>query len=175
VFAILLPIFQNIECYGELCHNGRLEDSISAIQEFQDHPILIAQSLCNIFTIAGFNLTGVMITKYASAAQRSTVDTCRTLVIWCVFLALGKEKFIFGELFGFFLLVLGTLVYNEIIEIPLAFMYRNTKRNIKMREDMQAKKEIKRADTEGKASPTAASGDLTDDESEALINKKNVE
>ena len=40
---------------------------------------------------------------------------------------------------------------------------------------MQAKKEIKRADTEGKASPTAASGDLTDDESEALINKKNVE
>jgi len=34
VFAILLPIFQNIECYGELCHNGRLEDSISAIQEF---------------------------------------------------------------------------------------------------------------------------------------------
>jgi hypothetical protein len=118
-----------------------------------------------------------MITKYASAAQRSTVDTCRTLVIWCVFLALGKEKFIVGELFGFFLLVLGTLVYNEIIEIPLAFMYRNTKRNIKMREDMQAKakKEIKRAYTEGKASPTAASGDLTDDESEALINKKNVE
>jgi len=175
VFAILLPIFQNIECYGELCHNGRLEDSISAIQEFQDHPILIAQSLCNIFTIAGFNLTGVMITKYASAAQRSTVDTCRTLIIWCVFLALGKEKFIVGELFGFFLLVLGTLVYNEIIEIPLTFMYRNTKRNIKMREDMLAKKEIKRADSEGKASPTAASGDSDIDESEALLNKKNEE
>lgn len=27
VFAILLPIFQQIECYGELCHGGRLEDS----------------------------------------------------------------------------------------------------------------------------------------------------
>jgi len=116
-----------------------------------------------------------MITKYASAAQRSTVDTCRTLIIWCVFLALGKEKFIVGELFGFFLLVLGTLVYNEIIEIPLTFMYRNTKRNIKMREDMLAKKEIKRADSEGKASPTAASGDSDIDESEALLNKKNEE
>jgi len=71
-----------------------------------------------------------MITKYASAAQRSTVDTCRTLVIWCVFLAAGKEHFLFGELIGFFVLVLGTLVYNEIIEIPIDFMSKNTKRNL---------------------------------------------
>jgi uncharacterized membrane protein YoaK (UPF0700 family) len=85
-------------------------------------------------TIAGFNVTGVMITKYASAAQRSTVDTCRTLVIWCVFLALGKEKFLAGELFGFALLVTGTLVYNEIIEVPLTFMSKNTKSNLAKRE-----------------------------------------
>jgi drug/metabolite transporter (DMT)-like permease len=30
VFALLLPIFQNIECYGELCHHGKLEDSALA-------------------------------------------------------------------------------------------------------------------------------------------------
>lgn len=77
-----------------------------------------------------------MITKYASAAQRSTVDTCRTLVIWCVFLVLGKEKFLIGELFGFFLLVLGTLVYNEIIEIPISLMSRNTKASIDKREEI---------------------------------------
>jgi hypothetical protein len=88
---------------------------------------LIAQSLTNVLTIAGFNVTGVMITKYASAAQRSTVDTSRTLVIWIVFLIMGSEKFILGELFGFFLLVIGTLVYNEIIEIPIDFMNKNTK------------------------------------------------
>lgn len=88
---------------------------------------MIAQSLTNVLTIAGFNVTGVMITKYASAAQRSTVDTSRTLVIWIVFLIMGSEKFILGELFGFFLLVIGTLVYNEIIEIPIDFMNKNTK------------------------------------------------
>jgi hypothetical protein len=87
-----------------------------------------------------------MITKYASAAQRSTVDTCRTLVIWCVFLALGKEKFLVGELFGFGLLVLGTLVYNEIIEIPLTFMRKNTKSNIAKREE-EAKASILGATT----------------------------
>ena len=82
-----------------------------------------------------------MITKYASAAQRSTVDTCRTLVIWCVFLAMGSEKFMVGELFGFFLLVLGTLVYNEIIEVPITAFNRNTKRNIELREKAAVKKE----------------------------------
>jgi membrane-associated phospholipid phosphatase len=74
--------------------------------------------LANIVTIAGFNVTGVMITKYASAAQRSTIDTCRTLIIWFVFLALGSEKFLAGELVGFFLLITGTLVYNEIVTLP---------------------------------------------------------
>ena len=97
------------------------------------------QSLFNIITIAGFNITGVMITKYASAAQRSTVETCRTLVIWCLFLLMGKEKFLVGELFGFGLLVLGTLVYNEIIEIPLNFMNRNTKAAIDKREEIAKK------------------------------------
>lgn len=52
-------------------------------------------------------------------------------------MALGKEKFLVGELFGFALLVLGTLVYNEIIEIPLTFMSRNTKSSISKREEIE--------------------------------------
>ena len=75
-----------------------------------------------------------MITKYASAAQRSTIDTCRTMVIWGVFLALGKEKFLVGQLMGFIILLLGTLVYNEIVEVPISFMNYYTKRNIELRE-----------------------------------------
>jgi hypothetical protein len=76
--------------------------------------------------VAGFNVCGVTITKYASAAQRSSIDSCRTLMIWLVFILLGKEKFMAGELFGFALLVYGTLVYNEIIEMPFEFLNRST-------------------------------------------------
>ena len=32
-FGILLPIFQQVECTGSLCHNGRLEDSFAAMKE----------------------------------------------------------------------------------------------------------------------------------------------
>jgi hypothetical protein len=123
-----------------------------------------------------------MITKYASAAQRSTVDTCRTLIIWCVQLALGKEKFLAGELFGFFILVLGTLVYNEIIEIPLTFMYRNTKRNIRMREELRedilannTKNDMTKS--ESITTPaTAASGQASEfNEDDALLANKKFE
>jgi hypothetical protein len=32
---------------------------------------------------------------------------------------MGTEHFLWGEMAGFVLLVLGTLVYNEIIEVPV--------------------------------------------------------
>lgn len=76
---------------------------------------MIYMSLGIIVSIGCFNATGVAVTKYASAAQRSTVDTCRTLVIWCISLMIGWEKFYWQELIGFILLVGGTLVYNEIV------------------------------------------------------------
>lgn len=87
-----------------------------------------------IFSIGSFNATGVAVTKYASAAQRSTVDTCRTLCIWIIFLALGKETFIWEQIIGFILLVAGTLVYNELIILPCKLLNQNTKANLVKKE-----------------------------------------
>jgi hypothetical protein len=92
-----------------------------------DHPELIFEAIAIVFSIGCFNLCGISVTKYASSAQRSTIDTCRTLFIWLVSLYLGWENFYIGELFGFLLLVIGTLVYNEIFVVPIACLSRNTK------------------------------------------------
>ena len=126
-YAILLPIFQHIQCDWVLCHNGYLENSIAAFQEFGEHPELIWMAFGIIISIGCFNSTGVAITKYASAAQRSTIDTCRTLLIWIISMSLKWEKFHAWELVGFFMLVAGTLVYNEIVIVPLDIYKRNTK------------------------------------------------
>jgi len=100
----------------------------------------MAMSIGIVFSIAFFNATGVAITKYASAAQRSTVDTSRTLVIWMVNLAIGSETFIFGQLIGFIILVFATLVYNEILILPIECLNRNTRamqeKNSQSRESM---------------------------------------
>lgn len=92
-----------------------------------DYPSALACSIFIIVSIALFNATGVAITKYASAAQRSTIDTSRTLLIWMVSLGLGWENFLPWELLGFVFLVIGTLIYNEIVVVPIEAMMKFTK------------------------------------------------
>jgi hypothetical protein len=90
----------------------------------------LISSLGIIVSIACFNGTGVAVTKHASAAQRSTIDTSRTALIWIIQLLRKKETFLLGEAIGFVLLVGGTLLYNEIIVVPIGFMSNNTKANL---------------------------------------------
>lgn len=54
-----------------------------------------------------------------SATSRSTIDTCRTLFIWIVSLALGWETFKFVQIVGFAMLVYSTFVFNGIVQPPL--------------------------------------------------------
>ena len=81
--------------------------------------------------MAFFNGFGVAVTKNASSAQRATIDTARTLVIWVFFLIFEvynqKEDFYWLQLAGFILLVIGTLVFNEIIVVPFMDFDKYTK------------------------------------------------
>eukprot|EP00347_Sterkiella_histriomuscorum_P013774 403363419 len=141
MWCILLPIFNNIPCNVQgLCNNGVLEDTLVAFQEFGKNPILILLSVGICFSIACFNAFGVTVTKHASAAQRSTIDTSRTVLIWIFFLAVPiyhkrLEHFKVLQLFGFVFLVFGTLVYNEILILPFWGFNKNTKKAQKLREE----------------------------------------
>ena len=81
--------------------------------------------------MAFFNGFGVAVTKNASSAQRATIDTARTLVIWVFFLIFEvynqKEDFYWLQLAGFILLVIGTLVFNEIIVVQFMDFDKYTK------------------------------------------------
>ena len=147
MWCILLPIFQQIECdkekYKELCPYGRLEDSVQAFKDYAANPTLIWLSVAVTFTMAFFNGFGVAVTKNASSAQRATIDTARTLVIWVFFLIFevygNKENFYWLQLGGFLLLVIGTLVFNEIIVLPFLDFDKYTKPALALRakHDMQ--------------------------------------
>jgi hypothetical protein len=50
------------------------------------------------------------------------------LIIWAVSVAIGWEDFLALELVGFAMLVFGTLVYNEIVIVPIGFLKYYTKR-----------------------------------------------
>lgn len=72
-----------------------------------------------MFSSSGFNFFGLSVTRTVSATSRSTIDTCRTLFIWLVSLALGWESFKWLQVLGFALLVYGTFLFNDIVRPPL--------------------------------------------------------
>ena len=94
---------------------------------------IIWLSLGMMLSIACFNVCGITTTKVASAAQRATIDTSRTLIIWIMSCLLGLEPFNWQAIFGFILLVFGTLLYNEIIILPFLGLDANTKDKLEAR------------------------------------------
>ncbi|PWY65256.1 hypothetical protein BO94DRAFT_355854 [Aspergillus sclerotioniger CBS 115572] len=87
-------------------------------QVFNNRAIAMSSFLIMI-SIGGFNFFGLSVTRTVSATSRSTIDTCRTLFIWLVSLALGWETFKWLQVAGFALLVYGTFLFNEIVRPPL--------------------------------------------------------
>jgi len=139
-YIVLLPIMQYVTCNGtdglnKLCNYGYLENSSYAFAQMAENPWIIVMSGGIIVSIACFNSFGIATTKYASAAQRSTIDTSRTVLIWFFSCILGLETFQWRTIFGFIMLVVGTLMYNEIIIFPIFGFDRYTKEALKAREE----------------------------------------
>ena len=131
-YLCILPIMQVIQCGGtqgleKLCNFGYLENSSYALKQMAENTVIIWLAIGMMVSIAIFNVCGIMTTKYASAAQRSTIDTSRTVIIWIMSVALSLESFQWQAIIGFVLLTFGTLLYNEIIILPVFGFDQNTK------------------------------------------------
>lgn len=92
-----------------------IESTQGAIYQISHSSPLLIAVIGSIFSIAFFNFSGVTVTKKASAVARSTIDVSRTILIWAVELFLGWNSFNYLQLAGFFVLALGTMIYNRLI------------------------------------------------------------
>ena len=76
-----------------------------------------------ILLVCFANIVGVSITKYGSAAQRTTCEMLRNFIVWMIllFVEIGGETeiFTYWQLAGFLVLAFGVLVYNEILVLPI--------------------------------------------------------
>lgn len=77
----------------------------------------------NIILVGGMNGLGMVVTKYASAANRVTLQQSKTVLVWIFFLVIpisrAKETFYGLQLGGFIVMLIGVILYNEIIELPI--------------------------------------------------------
>eukprot|EP00727_Mastigamoeba_balamuthi_P013848 m51a1_g9086 putative transmembrane protein c2orf18 homolog (414) ;mRNA; f:40357-41826 len=92
--------------------------------------------LVYICSDAMFNFFGISISKYLSAVHRTIVDACRSILVWiwqlfafyCINERFGEEwtKYSTIQVAGFVLLILGAVIYNGILRLPL-FKYEDEK------------------------------------------------
>ena len=99
----------------------------------------------SIICVALYNVAGVSITKYINALARVIAANTKTVLVWIigiiVTLTLGQDSpnyrweslnfiVIILQLLGFILLVLGNLIYNELMKLKLPkFLDRATSKN----------------------------------------------
>ena len=153
-YIILLFIFYFIRCESwpdilkdNICIKDseteelRFENAIFAFKQIWDSWRIKLYLSMYVLSIAFFNFSGLTISKYASATSRTIVDTLRTILVWTFFLAMPfvpddtKETFSWLQLLGFIILIIGGLIYNEILVIKYCGFADNTKKAIKKREE----------------------------------------
>ncbi|XP_044757212.1 solute carrier family 35 member F6-like isoform X4 [Coccinella septempunctata] len=70
--------------------------------------------IIKIFTMASFNFCGLTVSKEMSSTTNKVLDSMRILPLWICSIAFFGQKFQFIQLIGFFLLMLGQALYNDI-------------------------------------------------------------
>ena len=144
MYIILLIVFQNISCDDwsrelreGICFSHKvnmtyiknsknesyIEDSKFALEQMWDNKSLLILYIFFVVSIALYNLVGIKLTKLVSSIHRVVVDEARIVFIWIFFINFNKvdgtqEEFHYLQLVGYIFIVLGTIIYNEILVIP---------------------------------------------------------
>jgi len=93
-------------------HPGGFFDIPNGFSQIINHVSIFFISIGCICSIAFFNWFGLSVTNALSATSRSTIDTCRTVLIWMISLYLGWETFNWYQVLGFLVLIYGTFIFN---------------------------------------------------------------
>ena len=108
--------------------HGSYENSVDAIEKMGNNGFLLVLIALYCVSIALFNQCGMTVSKHLSSLYRTLIDSLRALVVWgsqlVMFHEFGSETYgtpwtsnSWLQLCGFLFLLLGTLVYNDVIVI----------------------------------------------------------
>jgi drug/metabolite transporter (DMT)-like permease len=108
IFGMILMIIISISF--QLTHTI---DTWKGLQQLISYPSLYLPSLGIVVSISLFNWFGLCITKNISSTSRSTIDICRTLIIWIISLSLRWETFQWLQVIGFCIMICGIFIFNK--------------------------------------------------------------
>jgi hypothetical protein len=118
VLGLLLVPFYYIHYSFSSLQPPQFENALdAALQTVSSWKIGIVAALL-IFSMAVYNFCGMSVTKEMSATTRVVLDSVRTLLIWILSLVVNWEKFQYLQPVGYFLLMVGILVFYNLILLP---------------------------------------------------------
>ena len=97
----------------------RFEDIADAITMIGNNLSILVCSLVVVVSIAVFNFAGLTVTITWNATTRMVLDNARTVSIWIVSLIFKWEKAQPLQPIGYILLLMGILIYYDIIICPI--------------------------------------------------------
>lgn len=122
VFGTIVTLVAMVAAYFVYGNTSRGEngtfDIAAGLTTIFSSGSFIAAFMVFAVCIASYNFFGLSVTRSVSATSRSTIDSCRTLVIWLVSMSIGWESFKWLQLLGFGVLVYSTLVFNGALNPP---------------------------------------------------------
>ena len=127
--AISLTIANFIPCSSDniYCIQGHLENVKSALHDIFNNTTLLILVIASVVNLALFNFFGVLITKHVQPFMRAIIGIFVTISVWGLSFLLFDHHFQLFQLLGFIVLLLGSFVYQEIVEVP--GINKNTRKN----------------------------------------------
>ena len=148
-FIVLLFIFQNTKCSPKylgnsktdgLCIYGVVEDSVRALAQMVHNGVLLGTSIGYIFIVSLMNFSLIGVVKYGSAIHGCIISNLKTLVLWGISTIFLKEDFNWMVFVGFMVFVLlGSLIYNELIVLPFLGMNKNLEKDAIYKKEQNVK------------------------------------
>ncbi len=159
-------------CTSNERNEWRIEDNFFALQQIMNNNLLLFLVIIAILMVSFYNTLGVNVTKANSAPHRAIADNLKSILIWVFFISVPtniEEQFFLMQFIGFCLMVLGTSIYNEFIEIPFCGLNLYTQKSLsnKLENMTDSKKDLENSSKESKESKEIKD---TDEENKILLN-----
>ena len=110
---------------------------MQAFRDFQANGWLVFYAVGMCLTSTLLSVSQMLIVKFGSAAQKTTADILRPMFIWIYFMNVPvlnastgdyefEEHFCWIQFAGYSAIIVGVIVYNEIVILPIWGFDRHT-------------------------------------------------
>ena len=119
VCSIYIPMYM-IHWHPPTPHNQqydppRFEDITDAISMLENNWWILLASFIFILSVGAFNFAGVTVTSTMNATTRMVLDSIRTMLVWVISLHIHWQRLQPLQPVGYFVLVVGTAIYHDLI------------------------------------------------------------